>query len=231
MSKKEIVLAKIDKNFDKMSELVLTQLYTLKEVITGAEIELLKTDYENIFNREKEIDKMEISLSNDIINALVLHHPVASNLRMLISVQRMVLNLERVGDLVLNIVEFIKHSKDNKSLLKKNFGSISNMLVISINMIKKSLKSYKESDKDYAIWTIKTDDVVDDLYKNNLRDIIKRSKLSDKMEKMFYQFLTINNIISNIERIGDNASNMAEAAIYYIEGKDMRHSNEELEEL
>ncbi len=231
MSKKEIIIARINNNFEIMSTMVLEQLYCLEEIIAESKIEVLNTAYKKIFEREKEIDAMEVKISNDIINALVLHHPVASNLRMLIAIQRMVLNLERVGDLALNIIEFIRHFKENQNLSDNYFGTISNMLVIAINMIKKSLKSYNEMDKDYAIWTIKNDDVVDELYRNNLRGIMKEHNLDDQMLKLFSEFLTINNIISNIERIGDNAANMAEAVIYYLEGKDMRHNNESLENL
>lgn len=225
MSKKEEILKKINDDFDKMSKLVLTQLYKLEEVIAESKINILTTTYQEIFEREKEIDLMEISISNDIINALVLQHPAASNLRMLVSIQRMVVNLERVADLMMNIIEFLRRTEDNKSLSEKYFGTISNMLTISINMVKKALQSYTKRDKDYAIWTIKSDDVVDELYRSGLRNMLKGTTLDDKTMKVFYEFITMNNIISNIERIGDNASNIAEASIYFLEGKDMRHKS------
>ena len=231
MSKKEELFDKINNDFESMSEMVLEQLQNLYEIIGETKIELLDIKYQEIYEREKEIDNFEVTISNDIINAFVLEHQAATSLRMLVSIQRMVVNLERVGDLCMNIVEFLRFTEDNKSLSEKYFEGISNMLTISISMVKKALKSFKKRDKDYAIWTIKNDDIVDDLHRNLLTKIINKANLKDKTKNLFYEFITMNNIISNIERIGDNASNIAEASIYFLEGKDIRHNNEEIEEL
>ena len=231
MSKKEELFDKINNDFESMSKMVLLQLQNLYEIIGETKIELLDVKYQEIYEREKSIDEMEVSISNDIINAFVLEHQAATSLRMLVTIQRMVVNLERVGDLCMNIVEFLRFTEDNKSLSEKYFDGISNMLTIAISMVKKSLKSFKKRDKDYAIWTIKNDDIVDDLHRNLLTKIINKTNLKDKTKNLFYEFITMNNIISNIERIGDNASNIAEASIYFLEGIDIRHHNEEIEEL
>lgn len=231
MSKKEELFDKINQDFESMSSMVLEQLYKLDEIIGETKIELLDIKYQEIYEREKSIDEMEVTISSDIINAFVLEHQAATSLRMLVSIQRMVVNLERVGDLCMNIVEFLRFTEDNKSLSEKYFDGISNMLTISISMVKKALKSFKKQDKDYAIWTIKNDDIVDDLHRNLLTKIINKANLKDKTKNLFYEFITMNNIINNIERIGDNASNIAEASIYFLEGKDIRHHNEEIEGL
>jgi len=231
MSKKKELFDKINKDFESMSGMVLEQLHRLDEIIGETKIELLDIKYQEIYEREKDIDNFEVTISNDIINAFVLEHQAATSLRMLVSIQRMVVNLERVGDLCMNIVEFLRFTEDNKSLSEKYFDGISNMLTIAISMVKKALKSFKKRDKDYAIWTIKNDDVVDDLHRNLLTKIINKANLKDKTKSLFYEFITMSNIIGNIERIGDNASNIAEASIYFLEGKDIRHHNEDMPEL
>ncbi len=228
MSKKEELFDKINNDFESMSKMVLLQLKNLYEIIGETKIELLDIKYQEIYEREQKIDEMEVTISNDIINAFVLEHQAATSLRMLVSIQRMVVNLERVGDLCMNIVEFLRYTEDNKTLSEKYFDGISNMLTIAISMVKKSLKSFKKRDKDYAIWTIKNDDIVDNLYRNLLTKIINKANLKDKTKNLFYEFITMNNIISNIERIGDNASNIAEASIYFLEGIDIRHNNKEI---
>lgn len=228
MSKKENLFDKINKDFESMSNLVLEQLHKLDEIIGETKIELLDIKYQEIFEREKRIDNFEVIISNDIINAFVLEHQAATSLRMLVSIQRMVVNLERVGDLCMNIVEFLRFTEDNKTLSEKYFDGINNMLTISISMVKRALKSFKEQDKDYAIWTIKNDDIVDDLHRNLLANIINKANLKDETKSLFNEFITMNNIIGNIERIGDNASNIAEASIYFLEGRDIRHNNDKL---
>ena len=228
MSKKKELFDKINNDFESMSSMVLEQLHRLEEIIGETKIELLDIKYQEIYEREEKIDEMEVAISSAIINAFVLEHQAATSLRMLVSIQRMVVNLERVGDLCMNIVEFLRFTEDNKVLSEKYFDGISNMLAISISMVKKALKSFKKQDKDYAIWTIKNDDIVDDLHRNLLTKIINKANLKDKTKSLFYEFITMNNIIGNIERIGDNAANIAEASIYFLEGKDIRHNNDEL---
>ena len=97
-------------------------------------------------------------------------------------------------------------------------------------MVAKSLLSFTNNDKEYAIWTIKNDSVIDELnYK-----LIKKSILKDQDEagkKMMQSFLNIKGIITDIERIADHATNIAEASIYASEGTDIRHTDiEEFED-
>lgn len=224
------VYDKIKRDFHKMSELVLTQLENLEEIVTDTEVDLAEDKYKNFIKLEDEIDNLEVVISNEIIDALVLHQPAATDLRFTISIQRMALNLERVGDLVMNIVKFISQI-ENRNLPKKYSEPISNMLVMSISMVRKALKSFDEMDKDYAIWAIKNDEVVDDLYRSTFKKIIKKAKLEDEVRDMFFEFMNVNNIISNVERIADNATNIAEASIYFMKGIDIRHSDIDVDKL
>ena len=56
-----------------------------------------------------------------------------------------------------------------------------------------------------------------------LKGLISRSKSFDDKKKALVSFITIKEMVDNIERIADHATNIAEAAIYYLEGKDIRH--------
>ena len=65
--------------------------------------------------------------------------------------------------------------------------------------------------------------MVDDLNKKMMKKAIKKSTGSDDEKKLLNSFINVNSVVSNIERIADHATNIAEAAIYSIEGKDIRH--------
>ena len=136
----------------------------------------------------------------------------------------MSINLERIGDLILNIVNTIIRMKDTKFYLNMS-DVISNMLVSSINMVEKSLLSFFTSHKEFAIWTIKNDSVIDKMNHKLLSNTItKNPDLTDENKTLLLEFTSIRNIITHIERIADNATNIAEASIYSQDGTDLRHT-------
>jgi phosphate transport system protein len=91
-------------------------------------------------------------------------------------------------------------------------------------MVSKALLSFTMDDKEYAIWTIKNDTVVDEINKKMLKKAIKKSSdNNDENKELFMSFINMTSIVTNIERIAGHATNIAEAAIYSIEGKDIRH--------
>ncbi|MFW5804354.1 MAG: phosphate signaling complex PhoU family protein, partial [bacterium] len=177
---------------------------------------------------EAKLDDYEIQMSESIINIIVLYNPVASDLRKIIACYRMVLNLERIGDLIMGTVSYIDRIKD-PAIFKKSSTLIDNMLILSTQMVTRALLSYTNRDKEDAIWTIKNDSVVDELNHKLLKKSILKEKLPDETRKMLMSFINIKSIITNIERIADHATNIAEASIYAMEGKDMRHRNMENE--
>ncbi|MBN1969353.1 MAG: hypothetical protein JXR48_11095 [Candidatus Delongbacteria bacterium] len=226
----QVVYDQIVRDFKEMSKLTIDQLEILEEIITHPENKLSDEKMNLFLSNEERLDELEVIVSNEIVDTLVLHQPAATDLRMVISIQRIVLNLERIGDLVVNIVNFIDQMEE-KTLPSKYAEPISVMLSICINMVKKALKSFEDLDKDYAIWAIKNDEVVDDLFRTSLKKIINRSQIQDDVKELFFEFVNVNNIISNVERIGDKATNIAEASIYYMKGIDLRHSDIDVDKI
>ena len=90
--------------------------------------------------------------------------------------------------------------------------------------MKKSLLSFINNDNECAIWTIRNDEIVDEMNRKLLKNSIAKSKVSDKTKEMLLSYVDLKNIITNLERIADHATNIAEASIYSIQGTDIRHS-------
>ena len=222
-TKKEQSIQDIMSSFNEMADLVLGQLSLIEKLMTGHNKEEHQELILKIKKNENEIDQYEISISDKFINAIVLYHPVASDIRRLVAVYRMTINMERIGDLVMNISYTIEPLRDTPEY-KAMSEVILNMLLSGKMMVEKSLLSFVNSDTDYAIWTIKNDSVVDDMNQKLLINSISKAKMNEKTKEMLLSYADLKNIITNIERIADHATNIAEATIYSLQGTDVRHS-------
>lgn len=222
-TKREQSIHDIFNSFEEMSDLVLAQLTLLEKFMADT----ANTDLDNILiilkQNEKKIDKFEVAVSDQIINSIVLYQPVASDIRKIIAIYRITINLERIGDLIMNIVFSLESIKDSVEYKAMN-EVIMNMLLTGISMVEKSLLSFINNDTEYAVWTIKNDEIVDDMNRKLLLNSIKNAKVNEKTREMLLSYVDLKNIITNLERIADHATNIAEASIYSLQGTDIRHS-------
>lgn len=220
--KKDDAINHIHADFEELANLVLEQLDLMEQVIISGEIEVPDEDLRRIQTNEKDIDKREVKLSDKIVNAIVLYKPVASDLRWIMACYRIILSLERIGDIVINITDFVKKIK-TPEVYEKLREVLSNMTIQSIKMVRKSLLAYLNDDREFAVWTIKNDVVFDEINHKLLKKIIAKTDTAESNKHLLMSIVTIKEMMSNIERIADHATNIAEAAIYSIEGKDVRH--------
>lgn len=222
-TKKEQSIQDIMTVFQEMADLVLAQLSLIEKLMTGNDKSEQQKLIIRIKQNEKKIDKYEILISDKFINTIVLYQPVASDIRKLVAVYRMTINLERIGDLVINIAYTIETLRDTEEY-KMMSEVILNMLLSGKLMVEKSLLSFVNSDTDYAVWTIKNDSIVDEMNQKLLKNSISKARINDKIKEMLLSYADLKNIITNIERIADHATNIAEATIYSLQGTDVRHS-------
>jgi len=227
--KKENAIQNVISHFEDYANLILGQLSILEKVVSSGSLTISEEILKELNNNENKSDNFEIKLSEKIINTIVLQKPVASDLRKLMACYQIVINLERIGDLVMDIVKFIPRIKDNETYNRMS-EVIYNMLLVSVNMVQKAILSFVNSDKEFAIWAIQNDEVVDEMNHKLIRKAITKSKLPDETQQLLFSFIHINSIISSIERIADHATNVAEASIYAMEGTDIRHQNHENDE-
>jgi len=220
--KKDDAINHIQADFEAFANLVLEQLDMMEQIVTSGEITVPDDVLKKILQNEKDIDKREVKLSDKIVNAIVLYKPVASDLRWIMACYRIILSLERIGDIVLNVTNFVKKIK-TPEVYDRLKEVLSNMTIQSIKMVRKSLLSYLNDDREFAIWTIKNDVVFDEVNHKLLKKILAKTDTAESNKHLLMSIVTIKEMMSNIERIADHATNIAEAAIYSIEGKDIRH--------
>jgi phosphate transport system protein len=223
-TKREESILDIIATFEGMADIILGQLKLLEKVMSER---IADAEREKIINEirenEDKIDKYEIIISDKFINSIVLYQPVASDIRRIVAIYRMTINLERIGDRVINIIRALSNIKDTKEY-KALAEVISVMLVSGMTMVEKALLSFINSDNEYAVWTIKNDEIVDEMNHKLLTNSISKANVNEKTKEMLLSYIDLKDIITNLERIADHATNIAEASIYSIQGTDIRHS-------
>lgn len=221
---KEKVFERITTDFHVLSKIVIKQIQLTGKLMENNLQEELHTE---IDNNEHIIDSMEVKIRDEVINTIVLYSPRATNLRKIISYYDMTAYLERIGDLLLNIAGFLKKTAIREPLFMQYKEDLANMLELTENMTQNAIFAFTCEDGKLAKDTIELDDEVDTLHHNIVRSL--QTSCSGKIltEQHMTDALCISSMSYNIERVGDNATNIAEAAIYLMEGKNIKHAAEQ----
>lgn len=219
---KDIARGKVMKDFELMANLALDQLKRIENLLLDGELTFSAEMATTFKEDEKKIDDLEIKLNDRIIKTIVLYKPVASEIRQIISAYRIVISIERIGD---HAVKLVDHLSNIKSL--KVYNELSDLVVSmfksSIELVEKALLSFVQHDLENAKWVIKNSSEIGNLNNKTLKNIIDKSKEFDEKKKVITSFITIKEMIDQIERIADHSENIAESTIYFLEGKDVRH--------
>ncbi len=228
--KKDLAFEKLMRDFEKFSNLTLLQLDLLDKMISDYVAKKPVDGFKSqIAENETVLNQLEVKVSERIMRIISLYNPMASDLRKLLAIYRMLIDLERIGDLVTGVVRDMLRIKDVEIFVNAS-DVIDNMLVMTKEMLIKALLSFTQNDRESAIWTIKSDSVVDELNHKLLRKSVAKTNLTDEHQEMIMSFLKLKSIVSDIERIGDHSTNIAEASIYALDGTDLRHVDLDLDD-
>ncbi len=217
---REEYLNRLTDEFKTMSDAVIEQLEIIHKQIKGESSEEL---FVKIKANEQLINQCEVKIREEIVNSIVLQSPRASDLRRLIAYFDMIGNLERTGDLLYGI------SKRMSDLLKKDSiyelfkEDALKLFEMSNKMIQNAIFAFLREDQDIAKNVIASDDIVDKLHADLQKKMLSMT-IPEKYPHMLADSLNIGRISYNIERIGDSATNIAEAVIFLTEGKDIKHN-------
>ena len=217
---REKYLEKIKEDFEVLSTIVLQQM---ELVITVTHDNKDGELYTKIEHNEVIIDGLEVKIRDEVINSIVLYCPRASDCRKIMSYHDMTAYLERIGDLLLNIADFLREVELQGSLYASFHPTILLQLETVKKMTQNAIFAFTCEDENLAKEIIRTDDLVDNNHKEIIHGIPfhfvgKTIKNQDMLDA-----LSLSGMSYSIERIGDNATNIAEAAIYLMEGKNAKH--------
>ncbi len=168
---------------------------------------------------EPAINRLEREIDSTALDLLATEQPMAVDLRFILSVIRINADLERVGDLAVNIA--MRASDMNEQPQADLPVDIPRLGTLAAAMIRKSLEAFIDGDAELAETVLAMDDEVDRL---NTAAFHALSKVIREQSSMTTQALNAMLIARNLERVGDHATNIAEDVIFWVHGRDIRHN-------
>jgi phosphate transport system protein len=173
----------------------------------------------DVIKKDHLINALEIRIDEECVRLIALRQPMARDLRFITTAMKITTDLERMGDLAVNIAERATELNEEPQL--KPFVNIPKMAEISEGMVKDSLDAFVKGCSELPYEVIKRDDEVDDLTVKNFEELlafmIRDPKIIPLAVKRTY-------IAKYLERIADHATNIAEMVIYMCKGKIIRHT-------
>lgn len=176
---------------------------------------------QRVLQNEGEINRMEIEIDDLATRLLALQQPMATDLRFITAAIKINNDLERMGDLAVNIVEralSLMHEPLMKPLI-----DIPLMADRVQSMIRKSLDSFVKKDAELARNVLVSDDAVDELCGSVYTELISYMERDPKTVR---QGINLMFVARNLERLADHATNIAEDVLFLVQGVDVRHHAE-----
>ncbi len=173
---------------------------------------------EKVVVNDREVNRLEVEIDDACRRVLALRQPAASDLRFITTALKIVTDLERMGDLAVNIAE---RAKDlNQAPPLRPFHDLSVLAELSEAQLKKALDAFVERDVQKAEEVMKGDELLDALYLKLFNEL-----LTYMMEdsRVIRRATSIMFAAKHLERFGDHAMNVAEMVIYMVRGTDVRH--------
>lgn len=211
----------LKKEIDKLKQEILKLGAEVESAVRLAVKSLLERDSalaKKVIDHDVDIDSLEVEIEEDCLKTLALHQPVAIDLRFIVAILKINNDLERIGDLAVNIAERqVIISKKRETEFPTGLEEMSEKAQV---MLRKSLESLINMDSKTARDIMLMDDELDELNSriyDRVKDAIR--KKPENLTSMVL-FLTI---ARNLERIGDQATNICEDVIYMVEGNIVRH--------
>jgi phosphate transport system protein len=201
-------LTNLNKSISEMGGMV-------EQAITEGAMALLKLDHtqaQNVRSFDKKIDEMQQKINDAVVSIIARRQPMAADLRMVVTAIQVANDLERTGDMAKQLAKRAMQL-ENLGLAPKFYNGVKHMKDLVARQLQAALDAYLTRDSSAAIEVCNHDDEVDAIYNSLFREL-----LTYMMEdpRNITQCTHLLFCAKSLERVGDHATNIAEAA-YYLE--------------
>ncbi|HEY9164740.1 MAG TPA: phosphate signaling complex protein PhoU [Candidatus Kryptonia bacterium] len=201
-------------NLIKMGSLVDSQLERAFRALHDSDMEAVKKVYEN----EKKVNDFDNLLDQQVDDIIALEQPVAADLRLVVSAIKMNHELERIGDVAVNIAQRVEPLLNFQDFVRRT--AILEMGDVARSMVHDSLDSFIHGDAELARRVCKEDDVVDDMNRDKFHFVVGEMKKDSGLVEPGAHLIVA---LKHTERVADHATNIAEDVVFLVDAKVIKH--------
>jgi len=205
------------RDLHKLKEEILNMGNIVGRTMGDAVLSLKNRDVElaqKVIDTDKEIDAIDHSIEDNCMRLLALQQPMARDLRLIISVLKMSIDLERMGDLALEIAVITKMTASVPPI--KPLIDIPRMSEICQDMLRNTMIAFENKDVELAEQVARRDDEIDALFDQVRKELIS-FMIEDPKKITGAQHLTF--VARYLERIGDHITNLSESVVFMVTGE------------
>lgn len=173
---------------------------------------------EEVIAQDREVNRLEVEIDEACRRLLVLRQPAASDLRFITTALKIVVDLERIGDLAVNVAE--RAIDLNQSPPLRPVHDLTRLAELCQKQVRAALDAFVDGDAQKAETVIKDDDLLDSIYHNLFNELLALMMEDARNIRRANSLLFV---AKHLERLGDHATNVAEMVIYMVRGTDVRH--------
>jgi phosphate transport system protein len=167
---------------------------------------------------DREINRVEVEIDDICRHLLSLRQPQPGDLRFITTALKIVVDLERMGDLAVNIAE--RALDLNQAPQLRPYLDLSKLAELAQNQLKKALDAFVEGDASSAREVLKSDDLLDALFLKIFNELLLLMMEDSKNIRRATSLLFV---AKHLERLGDHVTNVGEMVVYRVNGTDIRH--------
>ena len=212
------------RDLENLQKAILALSSLVEDLIDSAARCLLEPNPElvqEVIDADKQVDQREVAIEEECLKMLALHQPVAIDLRRIAAVLKINHDLERIGDLAVNIVQRADCLHQRPDFVMP--GKLERMARLATSMVHGTLNAFVDSDSRAAREICRRDHEVDEINRQIIDELIALMKQRPEMvEPAMHCF----SATRHIERIADHATNIAEDVIYLVDARIIRHKPE-----
>ena len=168
--------------------------------------------------RDHTMNRMDVEIDELCLRLLALHQPAAKDLRLITTALKITTDLERIGDMAVNICE--RTVELNLEAQLKPFIDIPRMAEVAQEMLRQSLDAFVREDVELALKVCRDDDIIDQLNGQMFRELLSYMIEDPQTITRAIRLLFIGKYL---ERIADHATNISEMVVFMVKGKSIRH--------
>jgi len=198
----------------RMGSLVEEQIDCAVKAITEADVTLARL----VMQRDKKVDEYDNSLDQQCLRIFALTQPVAMDLRLLMAALKINNELERIGDIAVNLAERVEPLRAYQDFVRTTY--LKRMADAAREMVKSAIDSFVNNDPALARKVLESDDFIDNLDRETFNLMVKTMKESPEFVEPAAHVIILSR---HIERLADHATNISEDVIFLVNARIIKH--------